>query len=254
MIQKTKLIVANWKMNPETEQEAKNLIEEVKVGLISIKNIKTVVCPPFIFIDSVKKNLGKTKNLILGAQDAFVGDGSSHTGEVGLEMLKKIGAKYIIIGHSERRDECDTDESIANKTYAVLKNNLKTILCVGEKERSEHGEHYNEIKKQLLTALSKIQKRYIKNLIVAYEPVWAIGKKDNEAINSEHLFEMTIFIKKILSDLLGHDIAKKIPLIYGGSVNKNNAKELLENGKVDGLLVGRESLKIKNFIDMIKSL
>jgi triosephosphate isomerase len=101
---------------------------------------------------------------------------------------------------------------------------------------------------QLIKALTGLQKKYTKNLIIAYEPVWAIGNSNNTALNSENLYEMAIFIKKILSDLFGQEIAKNIPIIYGGSVNKNNAKELLENGKINGLLVGRESLKTDNFL------
>lgn len=253
MFKKTKpLIVANWKMNPETEQEAKSIALEVKDGIKNIKGINIVICPPVIFMDSVKKTMGK--GLILGAQDAFVGSGSSHTGEVGLEMIKKIGAKYILVGHSERRETEDTEEEIREKVSGVLKSGLKAILCIGENERTEHGDYYHEVKIQIISALTGLQKKYTKNLIIAYEPVWAIGNKENKALKSERVYEMAIFIKKILNDIFGQEIAKNIPILYGGSVNKNNAKELLENGRINGLLVGRESLKTQNFIEMTQKI
>jgi triosephosphate isomerase len=255
MFKKTKpLIIANWKMNPETEQEAKNILSETKEGTKNIKGLNIVVCPPIIFMDSIKKALGKSKNIFLGAQDAFVGSGSSHTGEVGLNMIKKVGAKYIIVGHSERREVEDTEEEIREKVLNILKNDLKVILCIGEKERSEHGHYYNEVKIQLTSALSGLQKKYTKNLILAYEPVWAIGNKENNALNPENLYEMAIFIKKTLNDIFGQEIAKNISILYGGSVNKNNAKDLLENGKVNGLLIGRESLNTPNFIEIIQKI
>lgn len=241
-------------MNPDTEQEAKNIISETKEGIKNIKGLDVVICPPVIFMDSIKKSIGKSKNLSLGAQDAFVGSGSSHTGEVSLNMIKKVGAKYIIVGHSERREIEDTEEEIREKVSNVLKSDLKTILCIGENERTEHGDYYHEVKIQIISALTGLQKKYTKKLIIAYEPVWAIGDKNNTALNSESLYEMAIFIKKILSDIFGQEIAKKIPILYGGSVNKNNAKELLDNGKVNGLLIGRESLKVQNFVEMIKKI
>jgi triosephosphate isomerase len=253
MFKKTKpLVIANWKMNPETEQEAKNIALDIKEGIKNIKGIKTVICPPVIFMDSLKKTLGKS--ILLGAQDAFVGYGSSHTGEISLEMIKKTGAKYILVGHSERREVEDTEEEIREKVAGVLKGGLKAVLCIGENERSEHGDYYHEVKIQIISALTGLQKKYTKNLIIAYEPVWAIGNKENKALESESVYEMAIFIKKILSDLFGQETAKNIPILYGGSVNKNNAKEIIENGKVNGLLVGRESLKAQNFVEMIKSI
>lgn len=255
MFKKTKpIVIANWKMNPETEQEAKSLALKTKEGVKNTKGVRIVFCPPIIFMDSVKKVLGKSRNLSLGAQDVFVGSGSSHTGEISLEMIKKMGAKYIMVGHPERRELEDTEEEIKEKVSVVLKNNLKTILCVGEKERNEHGEHYNEVKKQLTTALSSLQKKYTKKLIIAYEPVWAVGKGDNTALDTENLFEMILFIKKILNDMFGQEIAKSIPILYGGSANKNNAKNILTEGKVNGLLIGRESLKTENFVEMIKKI
>lgn len=249
-----KLIIANWKMNPDTETETKIIISEIKKGLRGKNKAKIVVCPPFVFMSLVKDLLKNDKKIVLGTQDIFVGLGNSHTGEISVEMIKDLGAKYVIIGHSERRAQGDTEEIITKKISNAFKNSIKVILCIGERERNEHGDYYHEIKNQLLAVLSGNQKKYAKNLIVAYEPIWAIGKSEAEAMNPEKLHEMTIFIRKTLSDLFGHEEALKVPVLYGGSVGTNNAKTLIEKGNIDGLLIGRESLKPNDFVEIVKQI
>lgn len=251
MTRKNKLLIANWKMNPSSEKEAIEIVSKIKTGVKNKKNTNVVICPPFIFVGLVRKMLNNDKKLELGVQDVFIGRGKSHTGEIGVEMVKEIGAEYVIVGHSEKRSAGDTDEIVKDKLSGILKNNLKAIFCVGEGNRNEHGDHYHEIKRQISSALSNLPKKYSKKLVLAYEPVWAIGKTEKEAISPEKLHEMAIFIRKTLSDIFGHTEAEKIPVVYGGSVGKNNSKELLENGKVDGFLVGRESLKPKEFLEII---
>ena len=248
---KTKLIVANWKMNPETEAEAKEALNKIKAGLKKEKSSKVIVCPPFIFLDLANRVVGDDKGIILGAQDVFIGQGNSHTGEVGIDMLKELNVKYVIVGHSERKAEGETDEMIAKKLAGVIKNGLKGILCVGEKERNDHGDYYHEIKRQLHSSLDSVSKKSSKDLVIAYEPVWAIGKTESEALGAEKLREMTIFIRKTLSDILGHEEAEKVLILYGGSVGKSNAKELVEGGGIDGLLIGRDSLKPENFLEIV---
>lgn len=249
-----KIIVANWKMNPGSAEKAKEIITEISKKSKSFKDISLVVCPPFIYLNEVSNVISSNKKIILGAQDVFIGQGVSHTGEVGVDMLKKSGVKYVLVGHSERRALLDNDEVVKEKMLGSLKNGLKTILCVGEKERNEHGDHYHEVKKQIEDALIKFPKKYIKNLIIAYEPVWAIGRPENEAIKPDQLHEITIFIKRLISDILGAKEVENIKILYGGSVTKNNAKEIIEKGNVNGLLIGRESLKVENFVELIKEL
>jgi triosephosphate isomerase len=247
-----KIIVANWKMNPRTEEDAKEIITEINKKSKKFGDIYLVVCPPFIFLNEVSSIISSSKKIILGAQDVFVGQGVSHTGEVGVELLKKAGVKYILVGHSERRATLDSNEVVKEKMLGSLKAGFKTILCVGEKERNEYGDHYNEVKKQIEDAITKLPKKLIKNLIVAYEPVWAIGRPENEAIKPDQLHEITIFIKRLISDILGTKEVEKIKILYGGSVTKNNFKEIIEKGNVDGLLIGRESLKAENLVELLK--
>jgi len=159
-----------------------------------------------------------------------------------------------LVGHSERRTTLDSNEVVKEKMLGSLKEGLKVILCVGEKERNERGDHYHEIKKQIEDAIIKLPKKLIKNLIIAYEPVWAIGRSEGEAIKPDQLHEITIFIKRLISDVLGAKEVRKIKILYGGSVTKNNFKEIIEKGNVDGLLIGRESLKVENFLELIKEI
>ena len=249
-----KIIVGNWKMNPESVEKAKEIASEINKNSKFFKRTNLVICPPFVFLNEISKIFSKNRKISLGAQDIFVGQGVSHTGEVGSDMLKNLNVKYVIIGHSDRRESLDDESLVREKLFGTLKDGFKAILCIGEKERNEHGDQYNEVKGQLESAITKLPKKFIKNLFIAYEPIWAIGKAEGEAVKPEDLHEMTIFIKRVVSDVLGIKEADKISILYGGSVTKNNAKEIIEKGNVSGLLVGRESLKPNNFIELIKSI
>lgn len=249
-----KLIVANWKMNPESKEKAQEIASEIKHKIKNVKSAKLVICPPFVFINEVGQAISGSKNIVLGAQDVFTGMGESHTGEISFSMLKNSGAKYIIIGHSEKRATGDNDEVVKEKLFSSLKAGFKVILCVGEKERRTEGDQFKEIERQIESALHKLPKNFVKNLIIAYEPVWAIGKSEKEAMKGEELALMAIFIKRVVSDVLKIKEAEKILILYGGSVTEGNAKEIVEKGNVNGLLVGRESLKAENFSKLIKEL
>lgn len=241
-------------MNPETVDDAILIVNKIKNGVKKIDKIKIVLCPPFIYLNEVSGLLKKNKIFSLGSQDIFVGEGVSHTGEVGSDMLKNISVKYIIIGHSDRRESLDDESLVREKLFGTLKDGFRAILCIGEKERNEHGDQYNEVKSQIESALLKLPKKLLKNLFIAYEPIWAIGKSEKDAVKPEDLHEMSIFIKRVLSDIFGIKEAEKVTILYGGSVTKNNAKEIIEKGNVSGLLVGRESLKSENFVELIKSI
>lgn len=248
-----RIIVANLKMNPETRGEAERLFSGIKKTARNLRRVETVFCPPFIYLPFLTAKAGSA-NLKLGAQDSFWNNSSvkkgSFTGEISPLMLKKLGVKYAIIGHSERREHLkETDEMINKKVKAALKAELKTILCVGEKEKKEDALP-GAVKKELESDLAGVSKKIAKNLIIAYEPVWAIGS--GQADKPEDVFEITIYIRRILFDIFGQKLAHSAPILYGGSVNEKNAKDFLALRNISGLLVGGASLNAKKFGEILR--
>ena len=162
-------------------------------------------------------------------------------------MLSNLGVKYVILGHSESRLMGDTNEVINKKILISLKSKILPILCVGENTRDTHGEYLSFVKNQIEECLLSVSKLQIKNITIAYEPVWAIGKNAIREATSDEFIEMRIFIKRIIADTYGINIANAVKIIYGGSVNQNNARSFAIDGEADGLLIGRDSLIPKNF-------
>lgn len=229
-----KIIVANWKMNPQSLEEAKKLFRKIN---FSFKKLEVVLCPPFPFLLAFKK--AKIK---LGAQNCFFEEKGAFTGEVSPLMLKNLGTNYVILGHSERREMGESDELINRKIKTVLKNKLKVILCIGEKEiERKEKKTFFVLKKQLEKDLKNIPFSQLPSILIAYEPVWAIGTKN--PCPPEMAKEVLLFLKKIFP---------KNKILYGGSVNLENAKEYIKVG-FDGLLVGSFSLK-KEFSLLLKSI
>jgi triosephosphate isomerase len=247
------LVVANWKMNPGTAEKAKEIFKGILKNVKDLKNTKVVVCPPFVYLSDLEKLNGSSPLgcLVLGAQDVFWEKEGSFTGEISSGMLK--GESYVILGHSERRELGETEEMIAKKILSAIKAGLKPILCVGEKVRDDHGEYLHFLQSQIMNSLGVLPKRYLSKLIIAYEPVWAIGKGDAEAMKPTDIHIMTIFIKKVLTEIYKDKKVLEIPILYGGSVSHNNAKEIVTLGEVQGLLVGRESLNPKKFGELLKN-
>ncbi len=248
MIKKT--IIGNWKMNPLNIDEATVLFKSIVEGAGKFKKINTVICPPTPFLERLF--LLSKKKITIGAEDCFFGESGPYTGEVSAEMLKSVGVKYVIVGHSERRALGDDDEMISKKVKSAVDAGLRVVLCVGETKRDESGEYLNFVKNQIVSGLSKIKRSSLRSLFIAYEPVWAIGKSAVRASNPQDVLEMSIFIKKILTEIFGREDGIKVPIIYGGSVDINNSHDFLQGGKVDGLLVGRESLNPQNFIKILE--
>lgn len=248
-----KIIIANWKMNPFSVKEAENILNGVKKTVAKLKKTQVVICPPFVYFNNIQKKIGGFVNLFLGAQNSFWENEGAFTGEISPEMIKNYGGSYVILGHSERRALGETDEIVSKKAVTCLKAGLKIIVCIGEKTRDDHGEYLQFLNNEIRDSLSKVQKKFLPNLIIAYEPIWAIGKKDSEAMRSSDIHEMTIFIKKILSEIYGKDSALLVPILYGGSVGGKNAGEIIKDGGVNGLLVGHQSLKPENFNEILKS-
>lgn len=244
-----KIIVANWKMNPDSLREAKELFAFVKKKFKKSKT-QIIVCPPAVYLESLNNLNQKNKNIFLGGQDFFKEEGDSWTGKLSLKMLKNSGAKFCLLGHSELVALGESDEEINFKLKKVLKERVKAILCVGEKERDINGDYFSYLEKQLQARLNGVGQAFLKNLVIAYEPSWAIGNKAKGILEPEELVQMKIFIKRFLSDKYGSKKAETIKILYGGSVFAKNAEVLLETG-IDGFLLGRASLKEDEFAKIL---
>jgi triosephosphate isomerase len=240
-----KLIVGNWKMNPQSLKDAEALFKGVALATKDTKNADIVICTPFPYL-SIAKSV-KTKKIKFGAQNVSQEKEGAFTGEVSASMLASVGASYVIIGHSERRKAGETNEMVAKKIGQALKAKLLPIVCVGESVRDTHGEYLGFIKQQIRECFSSISKAQMKSIIIAYEPIWAISSNNGRQAVPEEFTEVRIFIRKVLSDMFDSKIAHAAQILYGGSVGPDDAASFLIEGQADGLLVGRNSLSAKKF-------
>lgn len=246
-----KIIIANWKMNPDSVSRAVRIAREISSKIFGVKNVEVIIAPSFVHISNLQS---LTSNFQIGAQDAFWEDIGPHTGEVSWHQLKHLGVGHVILGHSERRVLGETNEEINKKVKAVLENGMKAVLCVGEKEKIKEVAFPLIIQEELKEGLKNIKKNFLKNLIIAYEPIWAIStKKSAKSDNPKNVFEISVLIRKELLKMFNKKIAFSVPILYGGSVNEKNAADFVKLGRVDGLLVGSASLNAKKFIKIIKN-
>lgn len=241
-----KYVIANWKMNPEKPAEAKKIFIGIKKGVAKVKGVEVAVCPPYPFLPELARELTGTK-VRLGVQDLFHKDAGAHTGEVSAPMVQSYKASYAILGHSERRAQGETNDVVAQKVVSALANGFTAVLCVGEQERSDEGVYYTFIADELRSAFASIKRKDLASIVLAYEPIWAIGKTADQAMQPSEVYEMVLFIRKILTETFGRAAAQRVPILYGGSVKAGNTESLLVEGKVDGLLVGGASLDPKEF-------
>jgi len=245
-----KVIAGNWKMFNDIPATA-NLINELKQKLNS-NNVDVIVCPPFTSLESAAKLL-KDSSIKLGAQNMYYEESGAFTGEISAPMLKSAGCEYVILGHSERRTIFkENDEMINKKIKKALQTGLKPIFCIGEtlKER-EDGITETIVKNQVVGGLKDLTSNDLKQIIIAYEPVWAIGTGRNAT--PQQAQEVHYFIRKLISELYSEEAAQNLVIQYGGSVKPENAKDLLSQADVDGALVGGACLKADSFISIIKS-
>ncbi|MBZ9578409.1 triose-phosphate isomerase [Patescibacteria group bacterium] len=244
------LIVANWKMNPQSSAEAKRLFNSAKRGIKKIRNVEVVICPPFTYLSSVQYQVSSIK---LGGQNCFWKEAGPFTGEVSPKQLLNLGCKYAILGHSERRRYFgETDEIINRKIKAAISVKLNPIFCIGEtKEEREKGQTQSILKSQIEKGLPKISKKEIKKITIAYEPVWAIGT--GKPCNVEEAQKMGLLIRKMIVKKYSRGIAENLRIIYGGSVNSKNATDYVREANFQGLLVGGASLNPREFIKILRS-
>ncbi len=239
-------------MNPASLKEAKQTYSSIKKIVGKARRTKVLICAPSIYLSELKKlNSGGSK-VGLGAQDVSFADMGAYTGSISAYMVRDLGVKTTIIGHSERRAGGDNDEIINQKIKMALSAGLRIILCIGEAVRDTHGEYLNILRNQLEKDLTNFPVRQADRLIIAYEPVWAIGKNATGVETPEGFLHNKIFIRKVVSHIIGKKKALLLPVLYGGSANVRNAGDFLTAGQADGLLVGRDSLNPKNFAEIIK--
>jgi triosephosphate isomerase len=252
-IPKTKsLIVANWKNTPNTFREAKKNFDLIKKQKVNSRKIIPVICPAFLHLAELSKSYGGSV-FAFGAQDILFETKAPFTGESTPEQLLDLGVKYVIVGHSERRQLGESNEMIAHKVASSINNGIMPILCIGELERDDSGEYLRFVEQQLVECLDKIKKNQLDKIVIAYEPVFAIGK-GHKAITTHEIHQMVIFIKKVLARKFDKKTAMNVPILYGGSVDDENAADILEHAEVRGLLIGRASSNPHTFRDILKSL
>jgi triosephosphate isomerase len=253
-----KIVAGNWKMN-KTFSESEELVKEI-LSLLDLKNLpkgessEVVIIPPFPCIHLCVELINHHARVFAGAQNCYTENSGAFTGEVSALMLQSLGTKYVILGHSERRAIFnESNEFLSKKLQVVLSNQLFPIFCIGETlNERESGIHFDIIKQQISTTLFNLAETEIKKTIIAYEPVWAIGT--GMTASPEQAQEIHKFIRMLLSEKFGENTSEEISILYGGSCNAQNAKQLFSMPDIDGGLIGGASLKATDFVTIIESL
>lgn len=246
------LIAGNWKMHKD-HLEAVELVRELDGLLASLEGVEVAVCPPFTALSDVSRTLKERGSPIaLGAQDVYPAPEGAYTGEISPRMLKALGVGYVIVGHSERREIIgEKDELVAAKARAVLQEGMVPILCVGESlSEREEGKAAPKVRGQLEAALSDWNGEEMTHLVIAYEPIWAIGT--GKTATPEDAQEMNSFIRSWIAERFGQEVSSEVRVLYGGSVKPDNAAELMAMPDIDGALVGGASLKAEDFAAIVR--
>ncbi|MCS6825742.1 MAG: triose-phosphate isomerase [Caldilinea sp.] len=244
------MMAGNWKMN-KTIDEAVTLARAIREQVNDVANVDCVVCPPFIDIPAVSETL-KGSNIAVGAQNMHWAESGAYTGEISAPMLKGL-ATYVIIGHSERRQYfAETDETVNKKAHSAVTAGLTPILCVGESlEQNERGETQTFVSSQVRAALTGFTADQVKQIIIAYEPIWAIGT--GRAATAQQANEICGgVVRKTVGEMFGAEAAAAIRILYGGSTNEKNIGEIMAQPDIDGALIGGASLKVESYAAMVK--
>ena len=244
-----KIVIANWKSYPATKRDALKLFTAAKKSAALARNVTTVVFPPLIFLPLFTAR----RKLFLGSQNVSGEGGVAHTGEVSASMLVPFQVAYVIVGHSERRALGEDEAMVAKKIRSALAEGLQPILCIGEAERDTEGAYHEILRQEIRSALVGLSSAEIRRVLIAYEPIWAIGKSAADAMKPEEVHEAVIFIRKTLTEIIDRSIAERVPILYGGSVESDNVASLYTYGDVDGFLVGHASTDAKSFNEILES-
>ena len=249
-MKKKPLIAGNWKMY-KTASEAVTLVQTLKAAAHTVSNVTIVICPPFTALSEVSKVL-KDSSIHLGAQNMYSAPEGAFTGEISPTMLKDSGCRYVILGHSERRQYFKEDDILIHeKVKTALKYSLVPIVCIGETlAEREAKTHFDIVKTQFEESLGRLEKEDISKVVIAYEPVWAIGT--GKTATPDQAEQMHSYIRRLLNERYTQEIGVRIPLLYGGSVKPDNTRALMEKPNIDGALVGGASLKAESFAQIIQ--
>ena len=245
------IIAGNWKMNTRAG-EGVELAKGVAAAVGENPDVEVAVCPPSVYLVKVADALAGSA-VGVGGQNLYAADDGAFTGEVNAAMLCDVGCRYVILGHSERRALMgETDQQVSDKLAAALAGNLVPIVCVGETlEQRESGKTENVVEQQIRGSLAGLDEARASGVVIAYEPVWAIGT--GKTASPEQAEEVHAFIRKLLGELFTTEVAGQMRIQYGGSVKPGNAKELLGQPNIDGALVGGASLKVEDFVAIIQA-
>jgi len=238
-------------MNPTTTKDAKKLLQGYVKNVTAFRGVDVVVCPPVYFLRSLKEQY-KGKGILFGGQTISEYESGSHTGESSLPMLLDSKCSHVILGHSEQRNIGETNIGVNKKTQLALKAKVTPVVCIGESERDEDAEYLSFLKKQITEIFKGVKPAQAKKVVVAYEPIWAIGAK--EPMQGHEMHQMVVFIRKVLTKLYSANTAKGVAIIYGGSINESNMDDMNKNGFVDGLIIGRASLDPSQVAALAKAL
>lgn len=247
-----KIVAGNWKMNMDYAEgitlfsEIVNMVRDEKKG-----EQLAIICAPFIHLNSLSQLGGTTVRI--GAQNCHQNESGAFTGEISAKMVKSVGCEYVLVGHSERRQYfAESNEILAEKTLAALRNNLSPIFCIGETlDERNNGNYFNIIKSQLEEGTFNLSEAEFSKVVIAYEPVWAIGT--GLTATSEQAQEVHAFIRNEIALKFGTEVANNTTILYGGSCNPKNAAELFAQPDIDGGLIGGASLKSRDFVDILKT-
>lgn len=248
-----KIVAGNWKMNMDYTSGVSLFSEIINMIKDEVRgDQEVIVCPPFVHLHSLVQLANQHPKISIGAQNCHQADAGAYTGEISAAMIKSIGSEYVILGHSERRQYfAESNELLAKKTDVVLKNGLKPIFCIGETlEERNSNIHFDVIKTQLAEGVFYLTAEEFANVVLAYEPVWAIGT--GVTASPEQAQEVHAFIRKEIESRYGDAIADNTTILYGGSCNPGNAPELFSQKDIDGGLIGGASLKSRDFTEIVK--
>ncbi len=248
---RTKIVAGNWKMHKNAE-ETEDLLNDLIAKIPTQTDTRVIVAPTFINLASAVEHLEFT-NIEVAAQNMHQSESGAYTGEISADMLKSVGVNVVILGHSERRSQFhETDSIIAYKTDTALKHEMEVIFCFGEELKDRQSEnHFNIVENQLRDGLFHLEEAAWRQIILAYEPVWAIGT--GETASPDQAQEMHAFVREIIRGKFGTDVADQVSILYGGSVKPDNAKEIFSKPDVDGGLIGGAALKAEDFAIIVTS-